>query len=185
MRTGTKKIAILVFLTIALLFVGFRLFTGYYPLTDLAYKLHYANKNNKRRLDEIIICDNFKFYEKGYSISKKVSSPYPLPHFLILRFESNVAPVEIESKISMKLQVFRKEKLVYSTITKNGRNLFERDSDGNVLGVNAICITELPYPLKRKKYKNLTINITILEPDEDLHRYVDNASLLLFPNIKL
>jgi len=180
-----KKISILVFLTIVLFLVGFRLFTGYYPLTDLVYKLYYANLNDEEPLDAVEIDGDFKFYEKGYFISQEVSSPYPLSHFLILRFESDIAPMEIETTISVKLEIFREGKQVYSTITKKVKKLFERDAKGLQLGVNGIGLAELPFPLKRKTYEDITIEITVLEAAENLHEYVDKGSLLLFPNIQL
>lgn len=182
----TKKVflLLLVLITVLLAFIGVRVFAGFYPLPDLVYKLYYANQNDKERLSEVEIDDNFAFYEEGYSVLRKVSSPYPLPHFLILHFNSTV-PMEIESKLRIKLEIYRKDKLIFSEILENGYNVFERDIKGKPVGVCAISITELPFPLKWKSYKNLTVEIKVLNADEALHKYVHKASLILSPDITL
>lgn len=174
-----------IIITFLLAILGFRFIAGYYPLSDLFYKIHYANLNKKERLDDIVIDKDFKFHERHYSISKEITSHYHLPHFLILRFEGNIAPLVIESNVSIELKVFRKGKLVYSTVTTGGENLFQRDTKGKPLGVSALSITEIPFPLAWKVYENITFEITVLEADEELHEYIDRASLLLFPNIML
>jgi ABC-type Fe2+-enterobactin transport system substrate-binding protein len=94
-------------------------------------------------------------------------------------------PISIEAKISLKIEVFRKNKLVYSTVTKNGDTLFKRDKKGNLLGVQSINILELPFPLKWKAYKDIRFEITVIEADEELHQCIDKASLFLFPEIRV
>jgi len=165
--------------------VCFRLLAGYYLLPSIVYQLYYTIQNDKEHLDNIEIDDDFKFYQKGYFVTREISSPYSLPHFLILHFESDIAPINIKPQISIKLEVFRKDKLVYSTVTKGGHNLFERDKRGNPLGVNAINISELPFPMEWKAYKDIRIDITVIEADEEMHKYIDKASLFLFPDIML
>ena len=175
----------IIIVTCLLAVLSFKIFTGFYPLPDLVYKLYYASQNEKERLDDILIDEDFKFYEKGYSVSRKITSDYPLPHFLNLSFESDLAPFNIESNLSLELKIFRKGRLVYNLVTTGGEKLFQRDKKGKLLGVSAIAITEIPFPLLMKAYKDITIEIEVLEDDEDLHQYIDKASLLLFPNIKI
>lgn len=173
-------------LTIAMVVVVcFRVFAGYYPLPEIVYRLYYANQHDGERLDNIKIDGDFRFHERGYSVSREISSPYPLPHFLILQFDSGIAPISIETKISLKIEVFRKNKLVYSTVTKNGDTLFKRDKKRNLLAVQSINILELPFPLKWKAYKDIRFEVTVIEADEELHKYIDKAALFLFPDIRV
>jgi len=184
-----RFIGILICLLVAITLYGVMvLVKGYYPIPMLIKTVYYINAvESGKKLERAVVDLNFKFFEEGYSVSKKIEKSYPLPHLLILvpsKFTDSL-PLDFVFKGEFEIKIFREEELVYRKTTNGAINYCKHGQDGKPSQFYYFQISQLPFPLGGKAYENLTVKVTVLKTDLDLSRYIDTAGLYLAADLRL
>lgn len=171
-----SALLILAFSIITGWFFRFKNTRGYYPFPMVARIFYYGNK----KIESTIIDKNFNFSKKDYSVSKVVTSPYPVPHQLILNLVDKEKEMEnYWFKGVIKIDITRKGELIYSKTTKGAANFISSK------GIYAFGLTTLPFPIDDGMYKDLRIKITVIKPDTELPEYVKSAEMILGVDLRL
>jgi len=173
----------LVFMVPIFLFFTFKFVKGYYPFPMWVKVLYYAAQYDITKPNDDIIDETFHFFEEGYTVTKKISSPYPIEHSLVIRF-TNKLPVDQKLSMAIKLEVMEKGKVIYSKNIRSGSNGY-RYENGKPSYTCSYGLCDIPFPLAGKPLKGLDIKITVLEADKKLLDYVNTGQLVLWPNISL
>jgi len=162
----------------------FRYVRGYYPIPQILRKLYLVNK--WQEVNRIIIEKKFKLCQEGYCLEKTFSSPYFLPHYITFGIDNftNKIPIDYEYKGKLKIELIRKNKIVYTETVENLTNRFKYEN-GKALYTSYFVAAKIPFPLKGKRYENIRIRVVVLKVDPELLNYIDSAELRLFPDLKL
>ena len=189
MKKGLVVAALILLALFSMLsvFYAFGYYKGYYPLPYILRKLYYVTLAEKTRLTPVVLDEKFKFSKRGYSVESRVDSPYTLSHDLILKWPSDQEKVPVDHKFSgsIKVDIVRDGKTVFSQIVNTASNLYKYNSEGNRVCTRGFILCQIPFPLEGQSYKNIKIKVLVLEPEKKLLEYVDMAKLVLFPNLSL
>lgn len=184
-----RKISVLsLLLVVLLLYVIVAMIKGYYPMPFR--KLYYVvqfDRGIPASGPDNIIDPNFMFFEEGYSINKEIKELSSLSHILVLSFQKPHTSIPLDSRFHGKLRIdiYRKEKLVFTGTISNALNKYEYDNQGRASKLYAYELLAIPFPLKGKAFKNINVQVTVLEADKELLNYIDSAILSVVPDLRL
>ncbi|MEW6096322.1 MAG: hypothetical protein AB1567_07335 [bacterium] len=125
-----------------------------------------------------IVTDNFLFHEKGFT------NTYLLhPKYLDL-YElgfSSTGGEGISSKYKFKgkiqLEFFWKDKLLFKKIASAIDTAWY--AEGDMTKYKAVSLMSFEIPLQRKYKNDVSIKLTVLEPDQELKKYGDSIKLYI------
>ena len=64
-------------------------------------------------------------------------------------------------------------------------NNYDYDTNGKPSKLYAFEFIQIPFPLKAGAYKDIRVQVTVIEADSELGNYIDSAILSLVPNLRL
>lgn len=137
---------------------------------------------------ENIIDTNFMFHIKEYSVSKEIKSSCPVPHILAIALKSDTLLLPLDYKFQGKLhvQIYRQGKLIYDEVTSEAINRYEHETQNRMPSkIYAFDLLKIPFPLKGKAYKDIVVQVAVLNPDTELLKYTDSVILSMVPDLRI
>jgi hypothetical protein len=176
-------------LVVILLYALMVVIKGYYPMPfrQLYYVWRFDQGASVSGPDNFVDV-NFMFHTKGYSVSKEIKSLSSLPHYvnIALKDSANRLPLDYKFQGKLHIQIYRQGKLIYDETTIDAINRYEHETqDRRPSKLYAFDLLKIPFPLKGKAYKNIKVNVTVLEADTELLKYADSVILSILPDLRL
>lgn len=165
-------LVVIVFLVISVL--ALRITKGFIPLPIGIRHLAHLTIRPKDLYKPIVI-DKFPFYKKGFTKSYRLN-PKHLDIYEI-GFFSDEANISSKYKFGGKIRAefFWKGKLLFNKIATS------IDSASYIKGdmsrYKNVCLLKFCLPLQGRYKKDISVRLTVLEPDEDIEKYKDSLKL--------
>ena len=122
-----------------------------------------------------IVTDDFLFYEKGFTRTYTLKPKY-LDYYMI-GFVSGKQNISREYKVKGKLKAefFWKDKFLFEKVATSQCAFWQSDNDhAHYKGIDLI---DFEVPLNGKYKDDISVRLTVLEPDEGLKEYGDSIRL--------
>ena len=124
-----------------------------------------------------IVVDNFPFYEKGFTKSYLLNPKYLEIYEIGFLAEKADISLKYKFKGKIKAEFFWKDTLLFDkTVTRI-------DSTGDIKGdmshYKEISLLTFEIPLQGKYKDDISIKLTVLEPDKELKKYGDSINLYI------
>lgn len=167
-------ISILVLIVVGVL--AYRLICGFFPIPiGIRHFVHLAV--SPEGLYKPIIVDKFLFYEKGFTKTYRLKPTY----LDIYEIGFSVGGEGITSKYKfrekLKVEFFWKDKFLFEDIiTSQKYGVYKEKDMGHF---KQIVLYNFDIPLQKKHTKDISIKITVLEPDEELEKFGDLIELYI------
>ncbi len=128
-------------------------------------------------LYEPIVKDNFLFYEKGFTKTYSLQPKYFVSHNIGFLIESGNLSSKYKFSGTVKVDFYWKDKLLFSKeITSHISAAYSNNDLKHFSDVRLLCF-EIPF---QGKYANeISVRLTVLEPDENLKQYGDSIKLFI------
>ena len=127
-----------------------------------------------------IITDNFPFYEKGFAKTYYLKPKYLDYYEMGFLNEKEGKFLNYSFKSKIKVQFFWKDKLLFEKITTPGIRGGYMEKEGKYF--QEVSFLKFGIPLQGKYKENISVKLTVLEPDEDLRKYGDFIKLFVRVN---
>jgi hypothetical protein len=130
-----------------------------------------------------IVYDEFLFYIKGHEKTYSLETKYNDYYSIGIIFTNNDMPSGYATKSKytfngkLKIEFFYKDLLVSSEIISSYVRLIYSKNDMNYLEKISLSVFEVP--LMGKYKKNISVKVSVLEPDNKLKNYADSARLFI------
>ena len=130
-----------------------------------------------------IVYDEFLFYNKGHAKTYSLETKYNDYYEIGIIFEKKDMPSGYATKSKyifngkLKIDFFSKDLLVSSNIISSYESVIYSKNDMNYLEKISLSIFEVP--LMGKYKKNVSVRVSVLEPDIVLKNYADSAKLYI------
>jgi hypothetical protein len=178
-ETVNQKILLFLILSVILSFV---ILKGVSLLpTSLIHFLHLIV--TPEDLYDPIVYDEFLFYNKGYSKTYSLKTKYNDYYSIGIIFENRDMPSGYATNPKytfngkLKIEFFYKDLLVSSEIVSSYVRFLYSKNDMNYLEKISLSVFEVP--LMGKYKKDISVMVSVLEPDNELKNYADSARLYI------
>lgn len=165
---------IITFLVIGILSI--RMVKGFIPL-PIGIRHLFHRIISPEDLHQPIVTDNFLFFEnnfsKTYSLHPKYLDIYEIGFF------NDEAGISSKYKFrgKIKAEFFWKDKLLFDKIATTIDSAWY--VQGDVACYKSICLLKFCLPLQGKYKKDISVRLTVLEPDEELEKYKNSLKLYI------
>jgi len=171
-----KKTILIIFLLIFIAILSVKAVIGFIPLPigiRHIFHLMIAPKD----LYNPIVTDNFLFYEKGFT--KTYLLHYKYQDIYEVGFLAGKEGISSKYRFKGKIQVefFWKDNLLFKKIVDSiDTALYVK---GDMTKYKEISLTSFEIPLQGKYKDDISITLTVLEPDQELEKYGDSIKLYI------
>ena len=130
-----------------------------------------------------IVYDEFIFHTKGHTKTYSLETKYNDYYSIGIIFENKDMPSGYATKSKynfngkLKIDFFSRELLVSSKIISSFASVTYKKNDMNYLEKVSLSVFEVP--LMGKYKRNISIRVSVLEPDNELKNYADSARLFI------
>lgn len=126
-----------------------------------------------------ILVDAFKFHEKGFE-KRYVLKPKCLDSYAIgILSEQQNIPWDYKFSGKIKAEFFWKDTFLFEkTVTSQGA-AFCADNDKTMKYYKNVYLLEFEVPLQEKYKDDISVRLTVLEPDGSLEKYGDSIKLFI------
>lgn len=124
---------------------------------------------------EPIIIDNFLFYEKGFSRTYLLRPKYLNIYEIGFRSDKKDIPSSYKFKGKLKVGFFYKDKFLFEKMVTSYNAAWSDSSDSEHF--KEISLLAFEMPLQGKYKSDISIKITVLEPDKQLESFKSSIKL--------
>ncbi len=168
------KIGFLLFLIAGILFV--KAMKGFIPLPiGIRHLIHLVIQ--PKDLYQPIIIDDFLFYEKGFTKTYFLEPKYLDIYEIGFLAEKADISSKYKYKGKIKAEFFWKGKLLFDRIVSSYNAAWS--VNGDTEHFKEISLLKFEIPLQGKYKNDITIKLTVLEPDQELKKYADSIKLYI------
>ncbi|MFB3894771.1 MAG: hypothetical protein ACE14V_00555 [bacterium] len=165
--------ALILLIAWALVFRGIR---GFFPMElEMNWLVHMVKPPND--LYQPIVEDKFEFATKGYSKTYNLSPRYLDPYELGFLVDQNGIESRYKYKGKLKIEFFRKDKLLFYDVATSIKHARYQRND--LATFDKISLYEFEIPLQGKYLKDISVRITVLEPDSRLAEINNSTTLYI------
>jgi len=173
-KMGIVLISLLVLFALAILIV--KIERGFIPLPMGLRQLMYLAMPPKD-LYEPIVTDNFLFYEKGFTKTYLLRTKYLTLYNIGFLVKTNNLPSKYKFNGKVKADFYWKDKFLFS---KEIASLISASYANNDLEhFSDVCLLCFEMPVQGKYKDDISVQLTVLEPDESLRQYGDSIKLFI------
>ncbi len=130
-----------------------------------------------KNLYKPIVFDKFHFWEKGFTNTYLLKPKYLDSYDISIFSERGDLPVNFKFKGSIRVDFFEKGNLISQGVLNSIVNALYANND--MKHYKKISLGEFKVPLKGKYVKDISVKLTVLEPDEKLKKYEDSIKLYI------
>ncbi len=167
--TTSLSVVVLVFFFVA--FIKILIF----PSPGIRHLLHLAFPPED--LYESIVTDDFLFYEKGFTKTYQLKPKYLDSYMISLISEKQNISREYKVKGKLKAEFFWKDKFLFEKVATSQQAFGQSDNDH--AHYKSIDLIGFDVPLKGKYKNDISVRLTVIEPDEQLREYGDTIKLFI------
>ncbi|MDP3731770.1 MAG: hypothetical protein Q8R31_01890 [Candidatus Omnitrophota bacterium] len=168
------KMGFLLFLIVGILLV--KAIKGFVPLPiGVRHLIHLIIQ--PKDLYQPVITDNFLFYEEGFTKTYFLKPKYL--DIYEIGFLAEKADISSKYKFEGKLKAefFWKDKLLFDRIVSSYNAAWS--VNGDMEHFKEISLLKFEIPLQGKYKNDISIRLTVLEPDQELKKYADSIKLYI------
>jgi hypothetical protein len=125
-----------------------------------------------------IVTDTFPFYEKGFSKTYPLKPKYLDYYEVGFQNEKEDKFVEYSFNGTIKAEFFWKDKLLFEKITALKIRGGYVEKEGRYFKI-VYLFEFFEIPLQGRYKENISVRLTVVEPDEDLKKYGDSIKLFI------
>ena len=176
-KKGKRRVTAVAILLLPLIMLAFvKITKGFVPIPLWARSITHSIFEPED-LYKPIVTDDFTFYEKGFTRTYALKPKY-LDYYMI-SFISGKQNISREYKVKGKLKAefFWKDKFLFEKVATSQRAFWQSDNDhAHYKGIDLI---DFEVPLNGKYKDDISVRLTVIEPDEQLREYGDTIKLII------